>query len=730
MLAALALALLAGWALYPDQVQPLLSLPHQAQVNLLAPSEPCAQDENFPFLTSDFAIAKDSDGARILVATAPAFSRIRMHLHSPETLRLSWTARFQEGLEQRIRWKVNGQLWVQTDFSTRWRRFQADLPASLLKPGNNELSWEMPINQRLAFLHWSFAPGQSRQAQPPPLEPDGLVLQPGTPLSFALNSGGIPVLEASSLRGAQLPGVAELKNVQLRVSLRSPGTYWEKRIAPEPGGFRFLLPRSSSGWSRLQLEAVCPDKPLPGQFGLALQGARVRIKSAPRPAAPLESKASATDPARPPVILYLIDTLRADHLGCYGYNPSPSPNLDLFAQDSVRFEDCTAQSGWTKPSTASILSSQWPWGHRVQDFADRLPAGVPWLPEILHQNGYRTAAVATNALAGSEFGYNRGYDFFKMASRTTSEEAHKEAVQWLEKVDLNHPFFLYMHTLDPHSPYLHSSTYKGWDRVQAQEADDEPLLLNDLAAGNRLRGRDNRDLKGRLERRLKDYDFEIQNNDQSFGKLVAWLKAHQIYDQALIVVVSDHGEEFLEHGKVGHVNSLYQELLHVPLIIKFPKQRWKGTVVHSTWQQVDVAPTVLEACGLEIPKTFQGRAYLGQEGEPGRLSFFSVQAGKFILRSQNGIDALYNCIRGVRQGGWVYQRVISGAAGRFEPEELYNLSDDPGQQHNLVDIDPGRALDLAILLEPHFQTVFQAPPSSPEAQRKLMEMLRSLQYVR
>ena len=521
-----------------------------------------------------------------------------------------------------------------------------------------------------------------------------------------------------------------MQGVRLKLSLRNPGTYWEKMLSPTPAGFRCVLPRSASGWSRLRLEAVCAQAPLPGQLGLALKEARIRTRpeaDAP-PQARLPSVPAQT--VKAPVILYLIDTLRADHLGCYGYRPSPSPRLDQFAQDSVLFQDCTAQSGWTKPSTASILSSQWPWGHRVQDFADRLPEDVPWLPQILRENGYQTAAVATNCLAGPDFGYDRGYDYFKMASRTTSEVAHQEAVGWLEKADLKRPFFLYIHTLDPHSPYLHSSTYKGWDRTQAQEADDEPLLLNDLAAGNQLRGRDNLELMGRIQRRLKDYDFEIHNNDHSFGLLVDWLKAHQLYEKSMIIVVSDHGEEFLEHGKVGHVNSLYQELLHVPLIIKFPDQRWKGRVARQTWQQIDVAPTVLSSCGLAVPKEFKGRPYSGQEEEKGRLSFFSVQAGKFILRGQNGIDALYNCIRGVRQDDWVYQRVISGAPGRFAPEELYNLDDDPGQQRNLIDVDPGRALNLALLLEPHFRTVFQPEPTSPEERRKLLEMLRSLQYAR
>ena len=715
---------------------PLDQLPGRFEPVVLGPVAPLGRYENLAFFTSDCQI--DGLKAGDLLAGLPLRTRVSFYLRAVCPVRLDLQVRFRAVREQRVTFCINDQPWMEADLSSQWQALGQPLKAEQLRPGKNQLSFRMELGEPVEFRNFqvtTVAPDPSLPGSPLDWPGDRECRLPwNANLALAVHSQGAARLHWEALEADRTPGAAQPEQPRLRVSFRAPQVEWQREVGLTPGPQEIALPASPTGWGKLQLMALCQGSPLPGQLGLKLKQAKVQLRrSREKPTAtPSSAPTLAAASGHPTVIFYLIDTLRADHLGCYGRDPSPSPEIDRFARDAVLFEDVSAQSGWTKPATASIMSSQWPWRHKVQDFADQVPATLPWLPQILKAGGYRTAAVVTNNLAGPDFGFARGYDSFQMLAKGTSEEAHRQALQWLEKRPAGQPFFLYVHTIDPHSPYMHSARYAGKTRAEAEPLDTEPRRLSDQAAINRLRGESDRDLQPRVNQLLVDYDHEISNNDHNFGLLMAWLKQHHLYDSSLIVVVSDHGEEFLEHGHVGHLSTLYQELLHVPLLIKFPGQLQGGQRVAQTWQQIDIAPSILRACGLAQPPEFQGRPFVPGAPPPAeRPSLFSVQAGRAILPSQHqGENPIYTSARGIRQGQWVYQRVVACAAGRMEPEELYDLDNDPAQQHNLAPSDVGRSLDLSLLLEPLFEYHVQPLPKDEKTSRKLMELLRSLQYVR
>ena len=724
--------LYAGWKISsaPNQEFPLSQLPARFEAVVLAPEAPLGRYENFPFCSSDFTMNPGGN----LIAGLPLRSRLAFYLSSVRPVRIEIEARLTANLNQPVDFLLNDQAWRTVDMGGKWIKLAGEVSDQQLRCGRNQLGLKMNIGQPVEFRQFRVTTLEGDPAlQSPPLpQADECHLPWRGTLALPVESTGSSLLHLDKLESDLAPGAAHPDHPRLKVTFQAPDLNWHKELEVGTGPLDLSLPRSSSGWGKLQLTASVGTAPLPGQLGLKLSKAKIRVRrQSPPPPGTAASSPPATF-ARPHVILYLIDTLRADHLGCYGRSPSPSPELDRFAREAVLFEDVSAQSGWTKPATASIMSSQWPWKHKVQDFADRVPSKLSWLPQVLQAGGYATAGVVTNRLAGTDFGYDRGYSSFRVAPKGTSEMAHQLAVEWLNQRPAKKPFFLYVHTIDPHSPYMHSPRYQGMPRADAEPLDTEPRRLSEQASVNRQRGQSNRDLQPRLDQLISDYDHEISNNDKNFGLLLRWLKEHDLYENSLILVVSDHGEEFLEHDHIGHLNSLYQELLHVPLLIKFPGRALAGTRVRETWQQIDLAPTILKACGLPQPEEFQGRAYVpGASPAPLRPALFSVQAGRAIpTEQQHSSNPVFTSARGIRQGNWVYQRSVAGAAGRFEPEQLYDLLADPTQQHNLAQRDPGRTLNLSLMLEPLFHYSAQPLPTSDEANRKLLELLRSLQYVR
>jgi len=423
---------------------------------------------------------------------------------------------------------------------------------------------------------------------------------------------------------------------------------------------------------------------------------------------------------RPDVIVYLVDTLRADHLGCYGYPRETSPEIDAFAAESVLFENAVAQSGWTRPSVTSLLTGLDPHSHGVQRRLDGLPESFDTLPEILRRDGYQTAAFVSSAVITSRFGFAQGFDTFEQRTketiepeRPTSEWVDEAALGWLERRDPDRPFFLFLHTLDPHMPYRPPEPFR---RRLAPGADLRSGELEQVVAvrdGQRpTTARDRQDIPAL-------YDAEIAGNDAAFGRLVRELRARGLYEPLLLVFVSDHGEELFDHGGWEHGATLYQELIHVPLLLKLPRGAGAGRRIGERVRQIDVLPTVLEVLGGAIPHSIQGRSLLPLLQAPSRRpppAFSSLDLdGRRIESAVLGNRKLIHTLAHDRRPAGV---------------ELYDLAADPGETKNLAATDPGTVRGLLWLIEQRARAG-AAPPATPVSlDPELEKQLRALGYLR
>ncbi len=263
-----------------------------------------------------------------------------------------------------------------------------------------------------------------------------------------------------------------------------------------------------------------------------------------------------------PVFVYLIDTLRPDHLGCYGYPRNISPHIDAFADDAFLFSRAVTAAPWTRPAVAGLFTGLTPRLHGVRGRAGVLPLAFRTWPEAMQELGYRTVAVVTNQNITTTFGFHQGFDFFDVVTRgdatyLRSDQAHEDWLPFLDQ-EVEGPLFHYLHTMDPHFPY---------EPLPRFQVDFPDSLEYELAARADEKHREQAAVT------IDQYDQEILQNDDSFGRFLQALKDHGLYENSWIVLLSDHGEEFWEHGRYGHGNSLHENLLHVPLIIRPPGGR-------------------------------------------------------------------------------------------------------------------------------------------------------------
>ncbi|MFQ5526419.1 MAG: sulfatase [Thermoanaerobaculia bacterium] len=308
-------------------------------------------------------------------------------------------------------------------------------------------------------------------------------------------------------------------------------------------------------------------------------------------------------------LLISIDTLRADHLGCYGYERPTSPALDRLCQDSVVFEQAIAQAPSTLHSHASIFTSLLPHHHGATWAGrTRLADECTTVTEVFQSGGYATGAFTGGGQMDRIFGLDQGFDFYEQPGAKDFQEIVTPATAWLGRPREN-PFFLFLHTYETHHPYTPAPGYlELFEKSYDGDLPDE--ITVDLLKEINRKERELAD--GDLEHIIDTYDAEIRSMDAALERLIAYLEDNDLYDDTMIVFTSDHGEEFGEHGKVGwHSHSLFDELLRVPLVVKFPGQRHAGIRVESQVSSIDIAPTLLKALGLEVPSQFDGRDLTG-----------------------------------------------------------------------------------------------------------------------
>lgn len=414
----------------------------------------------------------------------------------------------------------------------------------------------------------------------------------------------------------------------------------------------------------------------------------------------------------PNVLIYLVDTLRPDHLGCYGYPRAVSPNVDAFAEQAVLFEYAVGQASWTKPAVASIFTGLWPRSHGALRHTDKLPDELTTLAEALLSAGYRTAAVLTNPNVSKVFAFDQGFE--DVMEKSEDEIGYRQivadAIQWLDSERMEEPFFLYVHTTEPHNPYQPRG------RFLEEFAPNSEEVIEIIRRNPRKEIWDSDD---RIRDQLVDlYDAEIATNDAKFGELVAFLKERNLFEPTLIIFVSDHGEEFLEHRRWGHGRNLHVEELNVALLVKFPGQT-SGYRVSEPVQHIDLFPTILENIGVAATQPLQGRV----------LGAFAGGKWSSLLTAD---EPIFSHIQLGQQTSVVsgnYKLVQRRRAGSVARESLYDWRNDPRERHDLSADLPILAATLAAKVA---RKLAEARP--PKAEKAVLdaateERLRALGYV-
>lgn len=331
-------------------------------------------------------------------------------------------------------------------------------------------------------------------------------------------------------------------------------------------------------------------------FGSCLVGAawlsyRTLLVSAPE-------TPGARNAGAPNVVLISIDTTRPDHLGCYGYGKKTSPNIDRLAREGIRFSKARSQAPWTLPSHMSLFTSMLPSHNTMDFFTGALPSEIPTLAQILKKHEYNTAALVNNAQMMANSGFARGFDIWREFPSDTHEgdcdniTAH--AIHLLRSSPPQ-PFFLFLHYYDPHLPYDPPERFRQKFGSSLSREDTNKLMMNAILPSAKLPD------AALWTQVIGSYDGEIAWLDEELGKLFQHLS-----DDTLVVLFSDHGEAFKEHGVTGHGTTLYEEEIRTALVMRHPRLLPEPKVIDEPVMLMDVAPTILSLCGIEPPAHYEG----------------------------------------------------------------------------------------------------------------------------
>jgi arylsulfatase A-like enzyme len=429
---------------------------------------------------------------------------------------------------------------------------------------------------------------------------------------------------------------------------------------------------------------------------------------------------SAAEPV--PIIIYLVDTLRTDRLGVYGYTErATSPILDGLAADSVVFDAAYAPAPWTVPSVASILTSTFACEHGLVDGRSRLSGSIETLAERLSKAGYDTGAYYANLWVGPTWGLDRGYavsesrEYHKFPEHLTILDWPKDTADFLDRVG-SRPFFLYIHTIEPHDPWsappesLERFGHIGIDtriKIRRTVADFSMATWGDWLAGRAIGTKDESDkalqalddLRTLVDSIDQLYDSGVFWADRNVGDVIEVLKERGVWDKAVFVFLSDHGEEMFDHDSWYHGQSVYDELMHVPMIIHFPRGQYGGRRVTEPVSLVDVMPTLLDYAGHpELCEGCRGVSLLPLLDPSNAASAVDSEgAGPvFGMRiNETTYFSSWAAARGevnvmVRQGRW--KAIWNEDPGTTE---LYEIVEDAGEQIDVSGQYPEQARKLA-----------------------------------
>lgn len=419
------------------------------------------------------------------------------------------------------------------------------------------------------------------------------------------------------------------------------------------------------------------------------------------------------------IVLISIDTLRADHLGTYGHARNTSPNIDALASQGVVFEDVSTTAPWTLPAHSSMLTGFYPEQTRVRTRNQMLRGNVPTVAEALLSAGYRTAGIGNVSWLHSKFGLNRGFENWEFLAADESAKGAADLItdfgmEFLTE-NAGERSFLFLHYFDVHSPFL------------SQPEFERAFLPSDFRKSSRVTGATFQlGLAGQGEIVLSEqeredmeklYDAGILQLDSSLARLFRFIDERFGFDDTLVVVTSDHGDAFFEHGKFSHGQNQYQEVLHVPLILRGGPVP-DGVRVDEPASIVDIVPTILSAAGVAPKKPVAG-VDLASYWQAGMRV-----PDERVLYSQSAPASDKDLIRMARRG---HLKLITNLeSGR---RELYDLAVDPTEQKDLSEVRPELADELSGLMDEFFVNRRKPQPSTLEIDPAMAERLRRLGYM-
>lgn len=434
-------------------------------------------------------------------------------------------------------------------------------------------------------------------------------------------------------------------------------------------------------------------------------------------------------PEKLKIILVSIDTLRADHLGSYGYSRPTSPNLDELAKDSVLFKNVYAQSPWTLPSHVSILYSLDSASHQVYYKDQKIDDSLPSVSSYLKKSGFITYAFTGGGFVSSVYGFSKGYDWYDEPVKgrygrlrpDESGELFRYTADWIKK-NKDKQFFLFLHTFQTHGPYDCPSPWNEafLDKTAKWKRFALRIYLEKMGHSYPFNPEEIRNLIGL-------YDGEIKYTDEALIKpLISFLKELEIYDNTLLIITSDHGEEFADHGGWEHGHTVYDELIRVPLIIKFPSSQFKGKRINTICRTTDIMPTILELASIKFKKNqLDGKSLkdLILEKERNDRIFISDLAHKnlpdpcpaLIATNENRLKLILD-------------KTAKGTKGL----ELYDLLKDPNETKNILqkETKSGRALLKFINDYYSEKNKIQRKIEKVYLDKELKEKLKALGYIK
>jgi len=421
-------------------------------------------------------------------------------------------------------------------------------------------------------------------------------------------------------------------------------------------------------------------------------------------------------PSSPHVVLVSLDTVRADHLGCYGYFRNTTPELDRFVDECVRFEKVESASNQTLPAHASMFSSRFPREHGAVSNEFKVKPAFPLISTVLSAEGYETVGVIAAHPLNPEFGLSRDFEFYDHIEgdgpeydhthKRTGDEVVKrvaDAIRWRER---ERPLFLFVHFWDSHQPYHNTDETKDlFKRDQALEEYMEKQGCNAF--------------------RINRYDGSLRALDGWLADLIDLLRKKKILDHAFLIITSDHGEAMGEHNHEYHGMTLYEEETFVPLIIRLPGAEMAGMTVPQRVSNIDIAPTIYDFLGVAGPEGMVGRSLMPLiRKQPGEESdIYMARMWNEPRKDKNTREMFVPETLAIVQGDWKLIWKLDG------DNELFNLAEDPLELNNLVSQSPDKEKALLEMLMKHRDNIGPMPREAPKLSPQALKGLKALGYI-